>query len=101
MEHDPMPRGGRRPGAGAPKGNLNALRGGAFSERHRIAFALLECHPDRRQLAADMYAAGLISNRRNFKFDMRKITRYLYQLWVDRFAEDQSVTIDPPRRRAP
>ena len=28
-----MPRGGRRPGAGAPRGNINALRTGAHSKQ--------------------------------------------------------------------
>jgi len=30
-----MSRGGKRPGAGAQKGNLNALRTGQYSERMR------------------------------------------------------------------
>ena len=28
-----MPRGGKRPGAGAPKGNMNALKNGAYSKQ--------------------------------------------------------------------
>ena len=36
-----MPHGGRRPGAGAPRGNLNALKTGRYSRRLRtIAKAL-------------------------------------------------------------
>ena len=30
-----MPRGGRRPGAGAPRNNLNALKNGKFSSQMR------------------------------------------------------------------
>ena len=38
-----MPRGGKRPGAGAPKGNLNAVKTGQYSVRLRaIAKALTE-----------------------------------------------------------
>ena len=38
-----MPRGGRRPGAGAPKGNTNALQTGAYS-RHAAAGAVRLIH---------------------------------------------------------
>jgi len=36
-----MPRGGRRPGAGAPKGNLNGLRSGRASARSQVVLAAL------------------------------------------------------------
>jgi uncharacterized protein YjcR len=36
-----MPRGGPRPGAGAPKGNLNALKTGAHSKQLRAAIGAL------------------------------------------------------------
>ena len=32
-----MPRGGKRPGAGAPKGNLNAVKDGEYSKQMAIA----------------------------------------------------------------
>ncbi len=35
-----MPRGGRRPGAGAPRGNLNALKHGRHSAQLRVLLAL-------------------------------------------------------------
>ena len=38
-----MPRGGRRPGAGAPKGNTNALQTGAYS-RHAASGAIRLIH---------------------------------------------------------
>jgi len=41
-----MPRGGRRPGASAPKGNLNALTHGRYSPIARsLLFALLSYSP--------------------------------------------------------
>ncbi len=36
-----MPRGGRRPGAGAPKGNLNALKTGRYSRQFQTAIDAL------------------------------------------------------------
>jgi hypothetical protein len=45
-----MPRGGPRPGAGAPRGNLNALKTGAHSDRFRAVIAALLIHPDTRRV---------------------------------------------------
>ena len=45
-----MPRGGPRPGAGAPRGNLNALKTGAHSRRFRAVIAALFIHPDIRRV---------------------------------------------------
>ncbi len=40
-----MPRGGRRPGAGAPKGNLNALKHGRRSAQFAMLGAILASNP--------------------------------------------------------
>ncbi len=71
---DPRParrRGGRRTGAGAPKGNLNALKTGRYSKRLTALRAALEAMPktagllakatarDRRKM--EMLAYGLQS----------------------------------------
>ena len=45
-----MPRGGRRPGAGAPKGNLNALKTGARSRQLRAVLAALLIEPHTRHV---------------------------------------------------
>ena len=45
-----MPRGGRRPGAGAPKGNLNALKTGARSRQLRAVLAALLIEPHTRRV---------------------------------------------------
>ena len=45
-----MPRGGPRHGAGAPRGNLNALKTGAHSRRFRAVIAALLTHPDTRRV---------------------------------------------------
>ena len=41
-----MPRGGRRPGAGAPKGNLNAVKNGLRSKRILRGMLMLALLPD-------------------------------------------------------
>jgi hypothetical protein len=45
-----MPRGGRRPGAGAPKGNLNALRTGVRSRQLKAAIGALLTHDETRRV---------------------------------------------------
>ncbi|HXH23014.1 MAG TPA: hypothetical protein VNN10_13385 [Dehalococcoidia bacterium] len=45
-----MPRGGKRPGAGAPAGNTNALKQGAYSRRIRRATLLLLILPEVQDL---------------------------------------------------
>ncbi len=44
----PSPRGGRRPGAGAPKGNLNALKNGSRSKQLRTLIIALMAFPQTR-----------------------------------------------------
>src|SRR3990170_3057927 len=44
-----MPRGGRRPGAGAPAGNLNALKHGAHSSYTHALVQALAAHPTTRE----------------------------------------------------
>lgn len=47
----PSGRGGRRPGAGAPKGNMNALRSGSRSKQLKaVVFALMAVPQTRRVL---------------------------------------------------
>jgi hypothetical protein len=45
-----MPRGGRRPRAGAPKGNLNALKHGTYSRQFARLGALLAASPAAREV---------------------------------------------------
>jgi hypothetical protein len=44
-----MPRGGRRPGAGAPRGNLNALKHGTYSRQFARLGAILATSPAARE----------------------------------------------------
>src|SRR3990170_654512 len=56
MTPDPRPtrRGGRRPGAGAPRGNLNALRHGLRSAQFAELGALLASIPETRGALLDL-----------------------------------------------
>jgi hypothetical protein len=54
-DQQPAPkRGGRRPGAGAPRGNLNALKSGRYSKRLRGLRAALTALPLTTDLLAKM-----------------------------------------------
>jgi hypothetical protein len=65
IEHDPAfpprrgPWGGYRPGAGAPRGNLNALRHGRYSVRVRRLARRLEQDPEFRAVYDRAYRAAL------------------------------------------
>lgn len=95
-----MPRGGRRPGAaegsprrGAPKGNLNALKTGAYSRQLKAAIsALLDHHETRPVLLAILeqkrrdrlrfqalmiVSARLLQNGRLSATIRRKLEQYL------------------------
>ena len=45
VDKHPKPRGGRRPGAGAPRGNLNALKHGRRSSQFAAIGAILSADP--------------------------------------------------------
>jgi hypothetical protein len=45
-----MPHGGKRPGAGAPKGNLNALKSGRRSRQLKIVIQALVAAPSVRRV---------------------------------------------------
>jgi len=54
-----MPRGGRRPGAGAPAGNTNALRTGGRSRAAETVLAALLTHPNVRAIFRLLITRGL------------------------------------------
>ena len=53
-----MPRGGRRPGAGAPRGNLNALKNGTRSRHLRTLIIALMAFPQTRAALLHLRAKG-------------------------------------------
>jgi hypothetical protein len=49
-----MPRGGRRPGAGAPAGNLNAYKHGKTSRQHARLAEIIASDPEALALAREI-----------------------------------------------
>jgi hypothetical protein len=85
----PKQRGGRRPGAGAPKGNLNGMRTGNHSDRMLMVYLAVRAHPDPKELAHELYHAGFIRQRtRRFNGDLRGLVAYLYNRWFEHPAEE-------------
>ncbi|MBI5288417.1 MAG: hypothetical protein HY873_05550 [Chloroflexi bacterium] len=78
-----MPRGGRRPGAGAPKGNFNGVTNGASSVRLRMVYQAVLLYPDKPALIADLHRAGFLPN--NLRRYFRAAVGFLYHyIFVDR-----------------
>ena len=89
-----MPRGGKRPGAGAPKGNFNAVRSGNHSSRMLMVYLAVINHPDHHALGRDLYEHGFFPPpRRRFNNDVRGVVDYLWRKWFDRSDGNQSETI--------
>ena len=95
-----MPRGGRRPGAGARKGNTNAMTSMNYSLRASIAYELLLLHPDKRMLANLLVDNGVPLGRRQLtRRHYRRAVEIVYHHFFDRSEPEQSITIkqhDPP-----
>jgi hypothetical protein len=49
-----MPRGGRRPGAGAPKGNVNAFKDGKTSRQYRRMLEIVQQDPEMIRLLREV-----------------------------------------------
>ena len=111
-----MPRGGPRKGAGAPRGNLNALTDGNHSRRlWEIAVALKTIEkrwdePALRAIVGAIRGAGLGGSRERLRADLPAIIGLIHPILFDR-RHGVSINNDrknavlglprPPRRRAP
>jgi hypothetical protein len=73
-----MPRGGRRPGAGAPRGNLNALKNGARTRRLGYALAAMLAEPQIRDVIMGLLRAGETSHA-EFRALVVTAARVLYE----------------------
>ncbi len=97
-----MPRGGKRPGAGAPKGNFNAVRSGNHSSRMLLVYLALLNHRDRKAVAWELYERGFFPPpRKRFNRDVRGVVAYLYRRWFDSSAPIQSTTISQEQPHPP
>jgi len=67
-----MPRGGKRPGAGAPKGNLNAFKHGKNSRQYLRLLELTSQDPETSRLLAKVARGNRRQHKRNVA-DARRI----------------------------
>lgn len=90
-----MPRGGKRPGAGAPKGNFNGITTGNYSVRLIMVHEMMLSHPDPKALAHELHHAGFFpAPHYRFNGDRRGVMAYLYRRWFDCVPGMQSKAIN-------
>lgn len=91
-----MPRGGRRPGAGAPRGNLNALKHGVHSNQLKaLTLALAQLPVFRRYL--QRLAARRATQRRELATAVQVLASWL--LYQRALEKGSTVRLPSPRRR--
>jgi hypothetical protein len=84
-----MPRGGKRPGAGAPFGNTNACgpHAGPAERMELVCGLLVEVARDpvrARQLALELCRAGLLPLPEHADMDgLGRVTDFLYRRWFN------------------
>jgi hypothetical protein len=80
-----MPKGGRRPGSGGPKGNANALKTGEHSIRGQVVVTAMRSHPNARELLRLALIVGL--SEPTGRFDPARahaVVAYVYAALTDR-----------------
>jgi hypothetical protein len=87
-------RGGRRPGAGAPKGNFNAMKTGAYSKQFALLGRLLAADPRIRPV---LLAMGARADRK-FK-TANEIAAYLLTKWAERVEDMAEAKYAPGGKR--
>lgn len=88
-----MPRGGRRPGAGARKGNTNAMTNMNHSPRARVLFQLFLACPDKRPVMELLMANGITFQRKLTRPQLRLAVAVFDRYFFDRSTAKQSETI--------
>jgi hypothetical protein len=88
-----MPRGGRRPGSGARKGNTNAMTNMNHSPRARVLFRLFLACPDKRPLMELLMANGINIHHRLSPRELRLAVAIFHRYFFDRSTAKQSNTI--------
>ncbi len=99
-----MPRGGRRPGAGARKGNTNALKSINNSPRAQMVYEVISVHPDKRALGQILIDNGLSLPRKFTPADTRRAVAIYYKHFFDSPEPKQSkrsTTADNPQESDP
>jgi hypothetical protein len=87
-------RGGRRPGAGARRGNMNALKSGAYSRQFAELGRLLATDPKVRAVLLDVAA------RAGHKFKTaNEEAAYLLTQWAERVEKNAEAKYAPKARK--
>ena len=95
-----MPRGGRRPGAGARKGNTNALKSINNSPRARMVYEVISVYPDKQALGQILIDNGLSLPRKFTPADTRRAVAIFYNHFFDRTTpNDQNDQPQPTIRK--
>ena len=72
-----MPRGGKCPGAGAPKGNLNAVKTGRYSKRLRTVASALNSVPELRDFFLEFQRRQRRGNRKAARIAYRALLEFI------------------------
>jgi succinylglutamate desuccinylase len=72
-----MPRGGKRPGAGAPKGNLNAFRTGKTSRQYKQLLEIISADPEAMRLVREIALGNEKLAARRRRYAMQVLNRLL------------------------
>ena len=96
-----MPRGGRRHGAGARKGNTNAMTGMNHSPRARVLFQLFLASPDKRAILELLMANGINIHHRLTPPELRLAIAIFDRYFFDGSTAKQSETIKPNQPPGP
>jgi len=75
-----MPRGGRRPGAGAPRGNLNAYKHGRTSQTHHRLLDLISRDPEAFALMLKLAEGNRGAEQRRWKKAQRLMLQIIEHL---------------------
>lgn len=75
-----MPRGGKRPGAGAPKGNLNAAKSGRYSRRLRAIAQGLATVPEVRDFLLNLNQRQRRAQRRAERIAFKALQDFLAEV---------------------
>ena len=96
-----MPRGGKRPGAGAPRGNLNAFKHGQNSKQYRRLLQIVAADPEARDLLTQLALRRRDLQKRHHR-DANRLLDHIANAMLDHARNEATAlyernqTIPPP-----
>ena len=75
-----MPRGGKRPGAGAPRGNLNAVKAGRYSPRLQAIAKALAADPEVNAFLLGFQRRQKRNQRKAAKIALQALQEFVLQI---------------------